>query len=169
MRNANPETQSYGDIMSRYGTAIYHSELKHHGILGMKWGIRRYQNEDGSLTEAGKRRYINSHGTLRSSAYGSLLGPQIDTSKYYDYVRKQTALKEKNAKKLSSKEKSSFTNKAINSIEKTIKGYGDNAFGWEDVWWYVEDNANDLSSMEKNVLTYDIIEGLKKKGYYNYD
>ena len=31
-------------------------ELQHHGILGMKWGVRRYQNEDGSLTEAGKKR-----------------------------------------------------------------------------------------------------------------
>lgn len=30
--------------------------LMHHGILGMKWGIRRYQNEDGSLTELGKKR-----------------------------------------------------------------------------------------------------------------
>lgn len=30
--------------------------LQHHGILGMKWGVRRYQNKDGSLTSAGKRR-----------------------------------------------------------------------------------------------------------------
>ena len=32
------------------------NELTHHGILGMKWGVRRYQNKDGSLTPAGKRK-----------------------------------------------------------------------------------------------------------------
>lgn len=30
--------------------------LQHHGIIGMKWGVRRYQNKDGSLTAAGKKR-----------------------------------------------------------------------------------------------------------------
>lgn len=30
--------------------------IYHHGIKGMKWGVRRYQNEDGSLTPAGKKR-----------------------------------------------------------------------------------------------------------------
>lgn len=33
------------------------SYLAHYGVLGMKWGVRRYRNEDGTLTEAGKKRY----------------------------------------------------------------------------------------------------------------
>ena len=36
---------------------MYYDELYHHGILGMKWGVRRYQNKDGSLTPEGARHY----------------------------------------------------------------------------------------------------------------
>lgn len=38
------------------------NELYHHGIKGMKWGIRRFQNADGSLTKAGKKRYGDEEG-----------------------------------------------------------------------------------------------------------
>lgn len=37
-------------------------ELYHHGIKGQKWGIRRFQNPDGTLTEAGKKHYDRSSG-----------------------------------------------------------------------------------------------------------
>lgn len=33
------------------------NEIYHHGIIGQKWGVRRYQNSDGTLTDAGKKRY----------------------------------------------------------------------------------------------------------------
>lgn len=40
-------------------------ELYHYGVKGMKWGVRRYQNKDGSYTAAGKKRYSNNgKGTL---------------------------------------------------------------------------------------------------------
>ena len=31
-------------------------ELQHFGVKGMKWGVRRYQNEDGTLTDLGKKK-----------------------------------------------------------------------------------------------------------------
>jgi hypothetical protein len=46
--------------MNKYYTLndlISDEELYHHGIKGQKWGIRRFQNKDGSLTPAGKKRY----------------------------------------------------------------------------------------------------------------
>lgn len=39
-----------------YSIAPYSAELYHHGVKGQKWGVRRFQNADGSLTAAGKRR-----------------------------------------------------------------------------------------------------------------
>lgn len=40
--------------------AYYSNCLMHHGIKGQQWGVRRFQNEDGTLTEEGKARYYNS-------------------------------------------------------------------------------------------------------------
>lgn len=51
----------YTDTDSMYDT------LMHHGIRGMKWGVRRYQNKDGSLTSAGRRRQRNNPFFIKKS------------------------------------------------------------------------------------------------------
>ena len=53
----------------------YSDELYHHGVLGMKWGIRRYQNKDGSLTPAGKRK-----AAKMKAKYAELTGKQLRSS-----------------------------------------------------------------------------------------
>lgn len=45
---------------------IHNGELYHHGIKGMRWGIRRYQAKDGSLTPAGKKRYNREMEKLKA-------------------------------------------------------------------------------------------------------
>lgn len=51
----------------------YNNYLMHYGIPGQRYGIRRYQNEDGTLTQEGKRRYLANAN--RNSNYGDTKGP----------------------------------------------------------------------------------------------
>ena len=47
--------------------------LRHHGILGMKWGVRRYQNADGTLTEAGKKRLEKQDNKWANKNYNKIV------------------------------------------------------------------------------------------------
>lgn len=46
----------------------YDTELYHHGIRGQKWGVRRFQNPDGSLTSAGRKRHASEQSRIASKA-----------------------------------------------------------------------------------------------------
>lgn len=43
--------------MSEFKDPVYQDYIAHYGVLGMHWGVRRYQNSDGSLTDKGKLRF----------------------------------------------------------------------------------------------------------------
>ena len=67
--------------MEMYGYAFSREkDLQHHGIKGQKWGVRRFQNEDGSWTAAGRERYGGSNSELKriqSSPSGRSKNPLI--------------------------------------------------------------------------------------------
>ena len=53
--------------MESWRIELYQNELMHAGIKGQKWGVRRFQYEDGTLTPEGRRRYSERTGVRRSS------------------------------------------------------------------------------------------------------
>ena len=83
-------------------------ELYHWGIKGMKWGIRRYQNKDGSLTGSGKKRYSENEKPSRAMRDATKLRDKA--SNYYQRSNKRNMhhdiedpwLQTKNGKKMDS-------------------------------------------------------------------
>lgn len=111
-------------------TYNYTTELWHHGIMGMKWGIRRYQNPDGSLTTAGKIRYgnknrleasVNKKAAKLQRKYNDLTGKSIRQNnaakdKIEEEARKKDS-KSKSISEMSSEELQAAINRI--NLEKT--------------------------------------------------
>lgn len=78
----NPYIKEQIEKDAKEGKSIYHSEeLEHHGIKGQKWGVRRYQNEDGTLTNDGKiRRDRERYQRAAGAGFGALVGATIGLS-----------------------------------------------------------------------------------------
>lgn len=77
------------------------NQLYHHGVVGMKWGVRRYQNKDGSLTPAGKKRV--SSGKSSSGKSSSFFKKKTAVTKKKPPVTKPKQ-KEKSVKDMTDEE-----------------------------------------------------------------
>ena len=68
------------------------SALEHHGTKGQKWGFRRYQNPDGSLTDAGKARYGKGIKDGNNKELGAYINRQVDLqNKRNKHINKRNA------------------------------------------------------------------------------
>ena len=145
----------------------YHSsELYHHGILGMKWGIRRYQNKDGSLTAAGRKRYAKEeYKNNKKIAKEKYRAAKESADRQYeaDTVEKRQALdQEKERFEKKNAETNQHYERKIRAQENIRNKAKEEMDFWEDPdsYFYQENqekyiNANTKISELKTSKTYD--------------
>ena len=89
------------------------ADIYHHGILGQKWGVRRYQNEDGSLTDLGKRRIKSSDSDTPDD-----VSDKVHAQVSKDYGRLQSA---ENAASSAARSLSNISTRSANNARNKAK------------------------------------------------
>lgn len=95
-------------------------ELYHFGIKGMKWGIRRYQNKDGSLTPAGKRRAADNEKkhAMKNDVKNRRSLSDADLKKKIERIKMEKQLKELTAEEIAPGKK--FVSEVLSSSGKKV-------------------------------------------------
>jgi hypothetical protein len=166
------------------------TELYHFGIKGQKWGIRRFQNPDGTLTAAGRKRYLNSDGSLTKKGEKAKKNPtvykqlEVESSKIKTYRKRINELEKNGYKTVQEQDDNATMSKTVTSkdgrkIALHVDIYKDENNGnptIEKVRKMEKDalNTNNLKRMEKaaehelkNVL-YEENDGSLTYGDYVY-
>lgn len=103
--------------MNQYEWNLDEEYLAHHGILGQKWGVRRFQNEDGSLTPEGRKRIYGSGADGGYETHANRMKRSMEASKYQRDIDKTTKKLEK-AEKKGDVEKQAEYNEIIKKLTK---------------------------------------------------
>ena len=147
------------NIMDYYEEDI----LMHHGIKGQKWGVRRYQNPDGSLTSAGKRHYKRERFekgrdvTLKAEAALSIKTDRSYTKRKIDEYSKKQVLTRKEQKKYGKlvkqyKELSTIEKKAVDDYYKSAKDLNNYVNNLKDKYkdLKIKDISHTISTVDHN-------------------
>lgn len=95
----------------------YSTELYHYGIKGMRWGVRRYQNKDGSYTNAGKKRRNTDVSSMSDDELSSKV-KRLNLEKQYSKMTKENEPKSKLEKSKKVVDASSDLLRLAKNIEK---------------------------------------------------